>query len=172
MRIKLIAALGAVVALGAIAFVLVGQRADDPPLTPTPDPALAPTGDSSEAARPAKPAGPGPFSAPAAIKGAIEIEVPSALGGMAALGGAAFAKNCASCHGENAAGSENGPPLVHVIYEPGHHGDGAFLLAAQQGVRAHHWRFGDMPPVEGVTETQIGAIVEYVRALQRANGIK
>lgn len=114
----------------------------------------------------------GPFSAPAAIKGPIAIAVPDALGGMAALGATAFAKNCASCHGDNAAGSETGPPLVHVIYEPGHHGDGAFYLAAMKGVRAHHWRFGDMPPVEGVSEAQVAGIVAYIRTLQRANGIE
>lgn len=82
-----------------------------------------------------------------------------------------FERNCAECHGENAAGSENGPPLVHKIYEPGHHGDAAFYLAARNGVRAHHWNFGNMPPRPDVTEPQIAAIVAYVRELQQANGI-
>ncbi|WP_112322178.1 c-type cytochrome [Oceanibium sediminis] len=82
-----------------------------------------------------------------------------------------FDANCATCHGESAAGSDRGPPLVHRIYEPGHHGDMAFLIAARQGVRAHHWRFGNMPPVDGVTEADVVKITAYVRALQRANGI-
>jgi len=60
---------------------------------------------------------------------------------------------------------------VHAIYEPGHHGDLAFKRAAMNGVRAHHWPFGNMPPVQGITRADIGAIVAYVRALQRANGI-
>ncbi len=127
------------------------------------------TGETSPAVKPSNAAG--PFSPPAAIDGAIEITVPDALGGLAALGAGAFEKNCSECHGKNAAGSENGPPLVHITYEPGHHGDGAFFLAAQQGVRAHHWRFGDMPKQENVTETQVKAIVAYIRALQVANGI-
>jgi len=47
----------------------------------------------------------------------------------------------------------------------------AFVLAAQNGVRAHHWEFDNMPAVEGVTRSDILAIVAYIRALQRANGI-
>ncbi len=63
------------------------------------------------------------------------------------------------------------PPLVHKFYEPNHHGDMAFVLAAKNGVRAHHWKFGDMPPVKGVTQGDVLNIVAYVRALQRENGI-
>ena len=82
-----------------------------------------------------------------------------------------FDANCATCHGPNASGSDQGPPLVHRIYEPSHHGDLAFLLAARQGVRAHHWRFGNMPAIDGVSEDEVVQITAYVRALQRANGI-
>ncbi|WP_269586208.1 c-type cytochrome [Roseibium sp. Sym1] len=83
-----------------------------------------------------------------------------------------FRENCSACHGENAAGREKlGPPLVHRIYEPGHHGDGAFFLAVQQGVRAHHWPFGNMPPVAGVPHNDVENIIVYVRRLQQANGI-
>lgn len=87
-------------------------------------------------------------------------------------GRALFEANCAACHGVNAAGSDQGPPLVHRIYEPSHHGDMAFVLAAKQGVRAHHWRFGNMPAVEGVSDEDVLQITDYVRALQRANGIE
>lgn len=86
-------------------------------------------------------------------------------------GRALFEANCAACHGVNAAGSDQGPPLVHRIYEPSHHGDMAFVLAAKQGVRAHHWRFGNMPAVAGVNDEEVLLILAYVRALQRANGI-
>ena len=87
-------------------------------------------------------------------------------------GETAFNARCASCHGDNAAGRDGtAPPLVHRIYEPGHHGDRAFFIAAQLGVRSHHWSFGDMPPVEDITEEEVTAIVTYVRALQCANGI-
>lgn len=87
------------------------------------------------------------------------------------VGRTLFDANCASCHGPNASGSDQGPPLVHRIYEPGHHSDMASLLAARQGVRAHHWRFGDMPPTPSVTDDEVVQITAYVRALQRANGI-
>ena len=80
-------------------------------------------------------------------------------------------QNCAACHGAKAEGSDNGPPLVHKIYESSHHADFAFQMAAKGGVRAHHWRFGDMPPVPGVTEKQVEWIVTYVREIQRENGI-
>lgn len=101
----------------------------------------------------------------------VEVTVPE-LSGLATEGARAYDTFCASCHGENAAGREGvGPPLVHVIYETGHHADGAFLLAATRGVRQHHWTFGDMPPVPEATPQDIVAIIAYVRTLQRANGI-
>ncbi|WP_026379685.1 c-type cytochrome [Afifella pfennigii] len=82
-----------------------------------------------------------------------------------------FETFCASCHGQSASGTQVGPPLVHDIYKPGHHADVAFLLAARQGVRQHHWNFGDMPPVEGVSGQEVERITAYVRALQEANDI-
>ncbi len=82
-----------------------------------------------------------------------------------------YQRNCMSCHGINGAGSHQGPPLVHIIYEPSHHGDASFLLAVQRGVVAHHWDFGNMAPVPGVTPDQVSEIVNYVRWLQRQAGI-
>lgn len=83
-----------------------------------------------------------------------------------------FNRSCASCHGKNAAGQDGiAPPLIHKIYEPNHHGDMSFHLAAKNGARAHHWQFGDMPPVEGITDPELDKIVFYVRELQRANGV-
>ncbi|MGH1460209.1 MAG: c-type cytochrome [Paracoccaceae bacterium] len=102
----------------------------------------------------------------------VDVVVPETLSANAEIGKAAFEAKCAACHGANAAGQDGvAPPLVHKIYEPSHHGDAAFLLAAKNGVRAHHWRFGNMPPVEGVTDGDVKMIVAYVRELQRANGI-
>ena len=101
----------------------------------------------------------------------IDVQVPE-LEGNALLGQRIFDVTCASCHGKNAGGTEGvAPPLVHVIYEPGHHGDEAFQRAAEFGVRSHHWRFGDMPPVEGITRSDVTMIVAYIRELQRTNGI-
>ncbi|MBF9029057.1 c-type cytochrome [Rhodobacterales bacterium HKCCE3408] len=90
---------------------------------------------------------------------------------MVAAGEALFDANCAVCHGSAGTGTNQGPPLVHIIYEPSHHGDMSFLMAAQNGVRAHHWQFGNMPPVEGVSEDDVAAIVTYIRSLQREAGI-
>ena len=103
----------------------------------------------------------------------VSVNVPATLSARAQLGRKTYDANCASCHGRNAAG-QNGvaPPLVHVIYEPGHHGDESFQRAVAWGVRAHHWPFGDMPPVEGLTRRDVAAVVTYVRELQRANGIR
>jgi mono/diheme cytochrome c family protein len=86
-------------------------------------------------------------------------------------GEALFAANCARCHGERAVGTTHGPPLAHKIYEPNHHGDAAFQRAAASGVRAHHWSFGDMPKIEGVTPDDVTQIILYVRWLQRQAGI-
>lgn len=94
------------------------------------------------------------------------------LTGEAIIGARAYEARCAACHGVNGIGVEGaGPPFLHKIYEPSHHGDGAFFYAALNGVQAHHWPYGNMPPVEGITEAEVAAIVQYVRALQQANGI-
>ena len=101
----------------------------------------------------------------------VEVSVPQ-LSAYATQGKELFDKSCAACHGNNAAGNQGvGPPLVHIVYEPNHHGDQSFILAVTNGVRGHHWPFGNMPPVEGVTEEQIKSIIRYVRELQKANGI-
>lgn len=102
---------------------------------------------------------------------AVEVRVPQ-LSELARRGERAFAANCAACHGENAAGGTGkGPPLVHDIYNPGHHADIAFASAVRFGVRQHHWSFGNMPPRPEVSDADLLAIIAYVRELQRANGI-
>lgn len=90
----------------------------------------------------------------------------------ATAGKAAFDSNCAQCHGVNATGGTGkGPPLVHPIYNPGHHSDEAFYRAAHRGVQSHHWNFGDMPPQPKVSDAELAEIVAYVREIQVANGI-
>lgn len=101
----------------------------------------------------------------------VKVTLPASLNAVAQDGKILFERSCAECHGENAAGSGKGPPLIHKIYEPNHHGDQAFQLAARNGVRAHHWKFGNMPARPEVTEPEILAIIAYVRELQKANGI-
>ncbi|MXW92726.1 MAG: cytochrome c [Rhodospirillaceae bacterium] len=102
----------------------------------------------------------------------VSIDLPKTLSAAAQAGKRLFDANCISCHGPNAVGQEElGPPLVHIIYEPGHHGDESFQRAVALGVRAHHWRFGNMAPVEGLSRDDVALIVAYIRELQRANGI-
>ena len=88
------------------------------------------------------------------------------------IGETTFNANCSACHGKQAAGTDHGPPLVHKIYEPNHHGDPAFQRAAADGVKAHHWEFGNMPKIAAVTPTDVDQIVKYVRWLQRQAGIQ
>lgn len=100
----------------------------------------------------------------------VAVSVPQ-LGQAATAGASVFDAQCAACHGINASGGHGGPPLVHIIYEPNHHGDGSFVAAVRNGVRQHHWNFGNMAPVPGLSDQQVQQIITYVRELQRANGI-
>lgn len=100
----------------------------------------------------------------------VEVKMP-ALSAVAKEGQALFSANCAACHGTKGGGTDSGPPLVHIIYEPSHHGDESFQRAVAQGVRAHHWNFGDMQSVAGVNRSEVAKIVSFVREIQRTNGI-
>ncbi len=100
----------------------------------------------------------------------VTVSVPT-LSENAQAGQAAFNANCVLCHGPNASGTNLGPPLVHKIYEPNHHQDFSFRSAVQNGVPSHHWQFGNMPPVPGVSDDDVEKIICYVRELQHANGI-
>jgi len=87
-------------------------------------------------------------------------------------GRALFSSNCAKCHGVNLRGTDKGPPFLDKAYRPGHHGDMAFHLAVSTGVRQHHWRFGDMPAVAGLSGEDVANIIAYVRLEQQKAGIK
>lgn len=86
-------------------------------------------------------------------------------------GSALFAEKCASCHGADLRGTDKGPPLLNPVYKPDHHSDLAIRLAVKNGVTAHHWQFGDMPPVPGVTPGQIDDLIAYIRGVQRREGL-
>ncbi len=102
----------------------------------------------------------------------VRIVLPEDLSDLAQVGKTVFTAACANCHGTDGVGRDGaGPPLVHKIYEPSHHGDQSFYLAVDRGVRAHHWRFGNMAPVDGLTHSDVAAIIAYIREVQRANGI-
>jgi len=77
---------------------------------------------------------------------------------------------CAACHGSDLRGTAVGPPHLSVIYNPEHHGDGAFAVAAVNGVKAHHFSFGNMPPIAGITEDDFVRILAYIREAQRTEG--
>ncbi|HNP60605.1 MAG TPA: cytochrome c [Nitrospirales bacterium] len=110
----------------------------------------------------------GESSAPASI---AQISVVKDLPTEFKEGEEKFNAFCSPCHGSQASGTGQGPPLVHKIYEPSHHADFAFQRAAAQGVKAHHWKFGNMPKIEGVTADDVTQIIGYIRWLQRQAGI-
>lgn len=90
---------------------------------------------------------------------------------LAKLGKRAFNEHCSVCHGAKGTGSHNGPPLIHQIYNPGHHSDEAFYRAVAGGSHQHHWTFGNMPPQPQVSREQVTRIIAYIRQLQVAHGI-
>lgn len=111
------------------------------------------------------------WAVPSSTSTVVDVDVPE-LSPVAQAGQEAFQKHCAMCHGPTAGGTEQGPPLIHRLYVPGHHGDAAFVLAAMRGVPQHHWNFSNMPPVPDVGERSLQQITAYIRELQRANGIE
>ncbi|MFO7548705.1 MAG: cytochrome c [Acidimicrobiia bacterium] len=101
-----------------------------------------------------------------------ETTIPSQDPGLVEAGSEPYAAHCAQCHGGDLRGTGQGPSLLSQVYEPGHHGDGAFLIAVIGGVRPHHWDFGPMPPIEGLTPEDVEAIVAFVREAQRVEGFE
>ncbi len=87
-------------------------------------------------------------------------------------GALVFANSCAVCHGRGLRGTSSGPPLLDARYRPGLHADEGFVTTIRLGVRQHHWQFGNMRPVEGLTDAQIAAVIQFIREEQRAVGIE
>ncbi len=105
-------------------------------------------------------------------KGAERLPVTeSALSDTARAGEELFNANCSVCHGVGATGTSQGPPLIDRIYHPSHHPDFSIRNAVRQGVKQHHWLFGDMAPVAGVSLDEVEEIICYIREAQRADGI-
>jgi len=97
---------------------------------------------------------------------------PQGFVGDSITGETIYTQNCLACHGNAGLGTNQGPPLVHKTYNPRHHADLAFHLAVKNGVTAHHWKFGNMKPIAGLSPEDVGHIVQYVRAIQRRSGIE
>ena len=83
-----------------------------------------------------------------------------------------YEKSCASCHGADLRGTEKGPSHLSEVYKSDHHGDDAFRNAVANGSPQHHWTFGDMAAVPGLSASDVEAIIAYVRAQQAANGFE
>lgn len=83
-----------------------------------------------------------------------------------------YSRFCAACHGADLRGTTLGPSFLSIVYEPGHHADFAFASAAKNGVPAHHWPFGDMPAVPGISDEEIVAVTAYVRSVQESEGFE
>ncbi len=102
----------------------------------------------------------------------VEIIIPASLSENGKIGRRVYNNVCATCHAPNAVGQAGvAPPLIHKIYEPSHHGDESFQRAVALGVRAHHWPFGNMPPIDGLSRADVKYIIHYLREIQRENGI-
>ena len=99
-------------------------------------------------------------------------EIPAQDPALVARGEALYQASCADCHGADLRGTDRGPSHLSEIYEPNHHADIAFLLAVRRGTPAHHWTFGAMAPVEGLSEDDVAAIGAYVREAQRTEGFE
>ena len=93
---------------------------------------------------------------------------PSAAG----TGAAVYASSCASCHGADLRGTDKGPSQLSIVYEPNHHPDDAYRSAIRMGAGQHHWNFGDMPPVEGLDDEQIEAVIAFIRLEQERLGFE
>jgi mono/diheme cytochrome c family protein len=87
-------------------------------------------------------------------------------------GEALYRQNCASCHGSDLRGTRKGPSHLSVVYEPGHHPDESFRVAVRDGVRQHHWDFGDMARVEGLDDKELQAVIEFIRSKQEEDGFE
>lgn len=85
-------------------------------------------------------------------------------------GRAAFATECAGCHGRTAEGTGRGPALAVDSLGPARFGDDAIRRAVREGVAGVG--DGPMPAQPELTDRQLDDIVAFLRELQRINGIR
>ncbi|MCL1600011.1 MAG: c-type cytochrome [Actinomycetia bacterium] len=106
------------------------------------------------------------------MTGQNEFDIPVQDPVLVAEGGDLYRANCAACHGSNLTGTAVGPSQLSVVYQPGHHPNEAYISAIRNGVPAHHWDFGDMAPVVGLSQGDMDRIVTFVRETQRIEGFE
>ena len=106
------------------------------------------------------------------MTGKSEFDIPVQDPELVARGDELYQSSCAACHGADLRGTAVGPSHLSVIYNPDHHGDGAFAVAVMNGVKAHHWQFGDMPPQPQISEEDFRAIIAFIRENQRIEGFE
>ncbi len=83
-----------------------------------------------------------------------------------------YQQRCSNCHGSDLRGTPAGPSQLSIIYEPGHHPDEAYRSAVENGAKAHHWEFGDMPPINGLSSAEVDEIIAYIREVQKREGLE
>lgn len=93
-------------------------------------------------------------------------------GGASTEGAVVYAAQCASCHGTDLRGTDKGPSQLSIVYEPNHHGDDSYRSAIANGAPQHHWGFGNMPAIEGLTAEQVEDVIAYIRSEQERNGFE
>lgn len=104
--------------------------------------------------------------------GVEQPEIPTQDPALVSEGEQLYQTHCAECHGSDLRGTDKGPSHLSEVYVPSHHGDGAFQVAVLAGSPQHHWDFGPMPPIEGLSESDVQAITAYVRERQRIEGFE
>ena len=105
---------------------------------------------------------------------AADVITPASTAAELAIpdGAEVYQQYCAECHGVGLRGTDEGPSQLSIIYEPNHHGDYAYRVAIREGTREHHWWFGDMPPVEGISDLEIEKVISFIRAEQQRLGFE
>jgi len=100
------------------------------------------------------------------LSGACSSTEPSGT----ADGASVYTQNCASCHGTDLRGTDRGPSQLSIVYEPNHHSDDAYRAAIRNGAPQHHWTFGNMPAIQGITDDEIELVIEFIREQQETFG--
>lgn len=108
----------------------------------------------------------------AACGSAVESTAAETAPEAGGLGADVYAQSCASCHGDDLRGTDKGPSFLSIVYEPNHHTDASFRSAIANGAPQHHWPFGDMKPVDGLSKDDVDAVIAYIRAEQERLGFE